>query len=230
MFRNDLDRRWKNPCKKRKKPSPLAYGIQDEMNPPHVVIRASAGTGKTFQLSNRYIQLLHLGATPDRILATTFTRKAAAEIIQRIIVRLADAAVDDGACKELGGHIGVHGQNSPWHPQRCQQLLRQTLHNLHRIRIDTLDSFFAQIARSFSLDLGLPVGWNMMDELEERQLRGHAIDTLLQGDSANDISRLMNLMAKGDAEGWARAPGARVESSLETTGTVFSSSSLQLKP
>lgn len=55
------------------------------------VIRASAGTGKTFQLSNRFIGLAARQA-PDNILATTFTRKAAGEILDRVLVRLAEAA------------------------------------------------------------------------------------------------------------------------------------------
>ena len=50
----------------------------------HELIRASAGTGKTFELTNRYLQLLHLGATPEELLATTFTRKAAGEIFERL--------------------------------------------------------------------------------------------------------------------------------------------------
>ena len=50
---------------------------------PHLVIRASAGTGKTFQLSNRYLELLAAGVPGDQILASTFTRKAAGEILDR---------------------------------------------------------------------------------------------------------------------------------------------------
>ena len=46
----------------------------------HEVIRASAGSGKTHQLTNRYVGLLAAGVAPDAILATTFTRKAAGEI------------------------------------------------------------------------------------------------------------------------------------------------------
>src|SRR5688500_13581161 len=52
---------------------------------PNLVIRASAGTGKTFQLSNRYLTLLDRGVPVDQILATTFTRKAAGEILDRIV-------------------------------------------------------------------------------------------------------------------------------------------------
>ena len=52
-------------------------------NLQHTSIRASAGTGKTYQLANRYIALLLLQAmnggkiSPDRIVAMTFTRKGA---------------------------------------------------------------------------------------------------------------------------------------------------------
>jgi ATP-dependent helicase/nuclease subunit A len=61
---------------------------------PHLLIRASAGTGKTFQLSNRFLELLRRQVGCDHILATTFTRKAAGEILDRVILRLAEAAAD----------------------------------------------------------------------------------------------------------------------------------------
>ena len=49
---------------------------------PHVVIRASAGTGKTFQLANRFLGLASAEQPVDRILAATFARKAAGEILR----------------------------------------------------------------------------------------------------------------------------------------------------
>jgi len=58
---------------------------------PSPVHSASAGTGKTFQLSNRFLELLRHDVPHDRILATTFTRKAAGEILDRVILRLAEA-------------------------------------------------------------------------------------------------------------------------------------------
>ena len=48
--------------------------------PPHLVIMASAGSGKTHRLTDRYLTLLANGVDPGRILATTFTRLAAGEI------------------------------------------------------------------------------------------------------------------------------------------------------
>lgn len=56
----------------------------------HVVLEASAGTGKTKVLVDRYVRLIREGVSPRHILAITFTRKAAAEMRERILVQLRD--------------------------------------------------------------------------------------------------------------------------------------------
>lgn len=56
----------------------------------HVVLEASAGTGKTKVLVDRYVRLIRLGVAPRHILAITFTRKAAAEMRERILADLRD--------------------------------------------------------------------------------------------------------------------------------------------
>ncbi len=62
--------------------------------PRLVMILASAGSGKTFRLTNRFIALLAAGAAPERIVALTFTRKAAGEFFDGILGKLAAAADD----------------------------------------------------------------------------------------------------------------------------------------
>ena len=71
------------------------------------MILASAGSGKTYALTNRYVQLLAHGAKPERIAALTFTRKAAGEFFDEILKKLADAAGDEGRAKKLATEIGA---------------------------------------------------------------------------------------------------------------------------
>ena len=144
---------------------------------PHLTIRASAGTGKTYQLTKRYLGLLAAGERPDRILATTFTRKAAGEILERVLQRLAKAAMDADERGKLGGEIGVPKLAE----DRVKALLAVLLRSLHRLRICTLDSFFLQIAGSFGLELDLSPGWRILDEPEDRRLRHAAVLAMLRG-------------------------------------------------
>ena len=161
---------------------------------PNVVIRASAGTGKTYQLSNRYLQLAADGQPPEQVLASTFARKAAGEILGRVLVRLAEAALDESARREL-----VRAIDRDLSPADCHRLLKKLVGELHRLRIGTLDSFFVQLAGNFTLELGLPGGWQILDELDDQQLRLEAIRQVLAGGSTAELTALLNLLFKGEA-------------------------------
>src|SRR3954465_5137257 len=68
---------------------PAAEARSRAVDPAHnVVLEASAGTGKTYVLVERYLNLLRQGVDPANILAITFTRKAAAEMRGRILGEL----------------------------------------------------------------------------------------------------------------------------------------------
>ena len=160
----------------------------------HVVIRASAGTGKTYQLTNRFLRLLLDGVPPQRILATTFTRKAAGEIFDRVLWRLAQAATDQRERKQLAQALDENGLSRP----RCLSLLAETIRAMHALRIGTLDSFFAQIAGSFALELGLPLGWRIAEPLEDAALRQEAVDAVLSRGKPQDLAALFHLLTKGE--------------------------------
>ena len=160
----------------------------------NVIIRASAGTGKTFKLSNRYLRLLFQGAAPDEILATTFTRKAAGEILERNMLRLAEAALNQQACTELGQFLELPDLS----PEKCRKLLQKLTRGLHRIRICTLDSFFSQITSSFGFEMGLPPDWTIVDEIDQVRLKTKAVDAVLRNETTKDAVKLMHLLTKGE--------------------------------
>ncbi|HVU36680.1 MAG TPA: UvrD-helicase domain-containing protein, partial [Opitutaceae bacterium] len=146
---------------------------------PHEMILASAGSGKTYELTNRFVALLAAGAAPDRIVALTFTRKAAGEFFDEILRKLARAAAEPGFARQLDGQLAEAGFGAGRHlePADFLQLLRAMVEAMHRLRLGTLDSFFARVAKSFPLELGLDGDFEILQEhtaqLERRRvLRG----------------------------------------------------------
>lgn len=118
--------------------------------PLHELIRASAGTGKTFQLTNRYLALMFRGAAPERIVALTFTRKAAGEFFTKIFQRLAGGAESAAGAAALSAQVGIHLTQAD-----CLRHMRTLLQNLHRLELSTYDSFFTRIVQAFPFELGL---------------------------------------------------------------------------
>ncbi|MCB1277187.1 UvrD-helicase domain-containing protein [Prosthecobacter sp.] len=142
----------------------------------HILVSASAGSGKTYQLVRRYLHLLALGQPPEAVAAMTFTRKAAGEFFQRILQRL--SALSQHQEKPEEYLAGMVPQPVLW--PEFAVLLRQVTQRLHRLRLGTMDSFFANITACFPLELGLPLGASVMAENEAAQARHEALDALLE--------------------------------------------------
>ncbi|KXU34683.1 hypothetical protein AXK11_08115 [Cephaloticoccus primus] len=116
------------------------------------MIRASAGSGKTYALTNRFVWLLTLGVPAERIVALTFTRKAAGEFLDAILQKLAQAAASEAAAARLARELGTA---DTFGARRFGELLRGVVDSMHRLRLGTLDGFFMQVAQNFALELGL---------------------------------------------------------------------------
>ncbi len=161
-----------------------------------LLIRASAGTGKTYQLTGRLLRILLGGAAPDSVIATTFTRKAAGEILTRLLRLLAGAAIDKtgNARRELAEQTGLTGVTA----EQCLTLTHGLLRDIHRLRVLTLDSLFSQLARSFSYEIGVPPGWRLSDEIEEMAIRQSAVDAMLDGLPAGDLLAILAQLGKGE--------------------------------
>jgi len=127
---------------------------------PHRAIRASAGSGKTFQLAHRYVQLLALGEPGDRIIALTFSRKAAGEIFDAVAGLLCAAACSEETARETSARIGLPHLV----PADYLGLLRALIDTMPRLHIGTLDSFTVGVLRSFPMELGLTGELALLDE------------------------------------------------------------------
>lgn len=138
--------------------------------------------------------MLAAGQATDSILAATFTRKAAGEIADRALRRLADAALDDRAAAELAEQIGRPEIDAP----RAGQLLASLVRSMHRLRIGTLDSFFVQLAGAYSLELGLPPGWSIGEAVADARLRTEALHALLAR-HPEEVTVLMHALTAGEA-------------------------------
>jgi len=189
------------------------------MNPiGHVMILASAGSGKTYALTNRYVRLLALGAKPERIAALTFTRKAAGEFFDEILKKLAGAAADEARAKKLAGEIAVPALRAA----DFLKLLRGMTESMHRLNLGTLDSFFARVVRAFPLELGLAGDFEVLQEhaarLERRRVLRRMFAHTDGGTARQDFIEAFKRATFGTEE---KRLGARLDAFLDDHAEVY---------
>jgi len=154
------------------------------------LIKASAGTGKTFALATRMIRLMLLGVEPNHIVALTFSRAAAGEIFNRIAGRLADAATSDAQAAAESSHVFQdldlalaatlrtrYGASVSRSAFAC--LLRKLISTQHASMIGTIDSFMTRMVQAFPLELGLQGTLTIMDEYRIEREKNAAMTGLL---------------------------------------------------
>ena len=164
------------------------------------IYKASAGSGKTYTLTLEYIKMLlgkrdengryqfynNISSPHRRILAVTFTNKATDEMKQRIVKQL-DLLSHDTAhapyCQPLCEAFGCTENRLQ---QIAQTVLYQLLHDFSAFNINTIDSFFQQVLRAFTQEVGLQGGFDV--EMDNAFVTATAIDRMLDDldDSANN--------------------------------------------
>ena len=170
------------------------------------IVQAPAGSGKTGLLTQRFLVLLAGVDAPEEIVAITFTRKAAGEMRQRILDALASAQHDPAPEKdherqtwELARQALSRDQEKDW----------QLLNNPARLRIQTIDSFCATLARQMPVlsqfgsipattedaePLYLQAAGNAIAEMESRETWSDAVAHLVQH-MDNQLNKLQGLIA-----------------------------------
>ena len=136
-------------------------------------VTAGAGAGKTYTLVQRYIRLIESGVQVQRILALTFTDKAAAEMKHKVR-------------KEI---LKMDGE-----------MWEKVKDDLNWCNISTFHSFCAEIIREFPLETGVAPGFDVLMDVRRDELLGEAMDALMvtKDDAiANALVRLLTDVPKG---------------------------------
>jgi len=146
----------------------------------HIWLSASAGTGKTQVLVARILRLLlQGGVTPGHLLALTFTKAGAAEMVRRLGDRLAlwVRADDNWLRRELTA-IGADA-NDPQLLQRARELFARVLDTPGGIRIQTIHAFCQSLLASFPLEAGMAPGFRAIEGREANMLSRRTLAELL---------------------------------------------------
>lgn len=150
------------------------------------VLKASAGSGKTFRLAKEYITLLLTGdeLSYRHILAVTFTNKATAEMKQRILKELDLLAREPEKSDYFKDFVPALLSDATALQTRAKQRLAALLHDYSAFAVSTIDRFFQQTLKAFSREIGHFASYQI--ELDKEALAEETVDRLLDNLSEED--------------------------------------------
>jgi ATP-dependent helicase/nuclease subunit A len=142
-------------------------------------VEASAGTGKTAALVDRYLALVLAGRTVNRIVAITFTEKAAAELRDRV---------------RAGLDTYLQTETNPERRKRIENALA----GLDRAQISTIHAFCQSLLRFFAVLAGIDPAFEVQDEVASERRFEERWRTYLDGlgadvDAVRAVGRLLDL-------------------------------------
>ena len=148
-------------------------------------VSANAGTGKTHVLTMRVLRLLLGGTPPERILALTYTKAAAAEMSKRVFARLADWVMSDapGLTRKLAELFDR--TPTPAEMQWARQLFAVAIETPGGLKVQTIHAFCERLLQRFPIEAGVPPGFAILDEHERSALLRDAIDAMLTAAAAD---------------------------------------------
>ncbi len=187
----------------------LEKSVMLEENKTLTILDASAGSGKTFRLVKEYLTLLFEGNEDEnrfaRIIAMTFTNKAAIEMKTRIIKALDEVA----NYEKLGHNAKKYAENLsaelnmalPILKEKSKKSLENILHKYEDFSVMTIDKFNLKLIRSFSKDLDLPSDFEIVlnEDLVIEQIVDNLLNSLGQADKET-LTKLIFSYAKSNLE------------------------------
>ena len=152
-------------------------------------VSANAGTGKTHVLTMRVLRLLLAGTAPERILALTYTKAAAAEMSKRVFARLAEWVTAPDA--ELSGKLEKLLDRPPTTEEsdRARQLFAIAIETPGGLKVQTIHAFCERLLQRFPLEAGVPPGFAILDDHERSRLLAEAADETLFDQLLAEVAR-----------------------------------------
>lgn len=162
------------------------------------VFSASAGSGKTYTLARKVIDLL--ARDPQsyaHLLAVTFTNKATGEMKERIVgdlhILATEGEQDEAKRKELTEfHTRSTGMDAATLRSRCATALRNILYDYDHLAVSTIDKFVQRLLRSFAYEQGLPANYGV--QLDQSDTVNSAFDDMMET-MATDTALRDNIVA-----------------------------------
>lgn len=152
------------------------------ITPPLKILKASAGSGKTFSLTLHYLNLLLKNENRYKeILAVTFTNKATIEMKTRITEVLHGLASGNrtGVAKDY--EVPLLEENKEWTQEilkeRATKAYLNILHDYSNFTVSTIDGFSQKVIRNFTYELNLDSGYNIEMNMDKVK---------------SDLSRMLN--------------------------------------
>lgn len=158
-----------------------------------MALKASAGSGKTFALSVRFLALLFKGANPSEILTLTFTKKATAEMKERIldylkILQKENLENEKEKSQNILKELEEKYRLDPSFVQNSAPKIYQRFLNAE-IRISTIDAFFQSILRKFCWFVGLSANFEVNEDTKAHQQQLNAsFLSALNGEQLEELS------------------------------------------
>lgn len=142
-------------------------------------VGANAGTGKTHVLTERVLRLLLAGTRPERILALTYTKAAAAEMSKRVFDHLARwVTLSDEALAAVLARL-MRAPSTPQMLTRARTLFAQAIETPGGLKVQTIHAFCERLLQRFPLEAGVPPGFTILDDAAAAELRRAASDDVL---------------------------------------------------
>ncbi len=182
------------------------------------ILKASAGSGKTYNLAREYIRLLVTSDRPDtyrHVLAVTFTNKATDEMKRRILAELSLLARNPEQSPYRKDFVPSLLPDLETLGKRARAQLSGILHDYSSFAVSTIDRFFQQTLRAFSREIGQYSSYQV--QLDRKALVDEGVDRVLD-DLTEQDQTLLDWLTKGVKAHLESGGGLSLDGELRKVG------------